>query len=532
MRLVNSVAAKLIALIVGSLVLFFGCVTLIALRSQSQTTRRILTLNGAQLADLVAGATRDAMLRNDRGQIVATISTLARQREIERIRVLDKEGRIAHSSQPGEVGQVLDMQAEQCVTCHGQAEPPKALTAAEMVRETSHDAKPVLGITQVIRNEQECSGGSCHVHPGGQELLGVLDITMQLQPYEEARRASRWRMAIAFILGILLASTVVAFATRSLVHQPVKALIGGAEALAGGDLSVRVPETRRDELGRLARTFNHMARDLEVAHSELVEWGQTLEQRVFQKTAELERAQQQIIQVEKMASLGRLAAVVAHEINNPLSSVVTYAKVLLRRIQGQSEAQTEATKDNVRHLDSIVSEASRCGGIVSQLLSFARQREGEFAPVNLNTIVDKALFLVHHKLELASVEAVCEPSPENPVVEADAAQIQQALMALLINASEAMEQGGRVTVRTRPAEGGAVLEVEDTGPGMAPDVAAHAFEPFFTTKSGGHGVGLGLSVVFSIVKTHGGKIDLVTEPGHGCRFTIFLPSHPPEEQRS
>jgi len=211
---------------------------------------------------------------------------------------------------------------------------------------------------------------------------------------------------------------------------------------------------------------------------------------------------------------------------------VTYAKVLVRRMQGQGQGQapSEPAKDNLRYLDSIVSEASRCGGIVSQLLSFARQRAGEFAPTNLNTVAEKALFLVHHKLELASVDVITELCAEAPVVEADAGQVQQALMALLINACEAMEPGGRVTVRTRRGEGGAVLEIEDTGAGMASDVAAHAFEPFFTTKTGGPGVGLGLSVVFSIVKAHGGRIDLVTAPGSGCRFTIFLPSQPPEER--
>jgi two-component system, NtrC family, sensor kinase len=525
MRILESVAGKVGMLVVASLVGFFGLATWYNLRVQEQASTHLLVLNGAQLADVVARSIREAMLRNDRAAIDSAIATLSGQREIERIRIIDKEGKVAYSSAKTEVGTVIDTRQEQCVTCHIQPTPPTSLSTAQMVRRTSLSGHRVLGITHIISNAPDCAEAPCHVHPTTQRLLGVLDVALRLDPYEEARKRNAIQLLVASLLGILLASVVSVVAVRRMVHTPVRAMIKSARALAHGDHSVRVPELTRDELGVLAHTFNLMSRDLEKAHSELLEWAQTLENRVEQKTDELERAQEQILQVEKLASLGRLAAVVAHEINNPLSSVVTYAKILLRRI-GVREASPEGDQ-NAQYLESIASEASRCGEIVAQLLSFARHRGGEFTPVLLSSVVEKSVFLVNHKLEMANVEVVQELT-DLPSLKADAGQLQQALMALLINACEAMDKGGTITLRTKTWDKGQVLEVEDTGPGMPPDVADKAFEPFFTTKSATSGVGLGLSVVYGIVRRHGGTIDLKTAPGKGCRFTIRLPDTPPD----
>jgi two-component system NtrC family sensor kinase len=525
MRILESVAVKVTLLVVASLVVFFGLATWYKLRVQEQASTRLLVLNGAQLADVVARATREAMLRNDQQAIDATIATLSGQREIERIRIIDKEGKVAYSSDKSEVGTVLDTKQEQCVTCHVQPSPPTSLSTSQMVRHTTLGGHKVLGITHVIPNAPDCAGAPCHVHTPSQRLLGVLDVALRLEPYEEIAQGNTIRTLLASVLGILLASVVSVIAIRRMVHMPVRAMIKSTKALARGDHSVRVPELTRDELGVLAHTFNLMSRELEKAHSELLEWAQTLENRVEQKTNELERAQEQILQVEKLASLGRLAAVVAHEINNPLSSVVTYAKILLRRM-GSKESSPEGTQ-NAQYLESIASEASRCGEIVAQLLSFARQRGGEFSPVSLASVVEKSVFLVNHKLEMSGVSVVQELA-DLPPLQADAGQLQQALMALLINACEAMEKGGTITLRTRPWDKGQVLEVQDTGSGMAPDVADKAFEPFFTTKSATSGVGLGLSVVYGIVRRHGGTINLKTAAGKGCCFTITLPETPPE----
>ncbi len=526
MTMRRSIAAKLTVIITAALVLTFGTATVLNLKLQERGAMQIVRLNGAQVADLVAAATRDGMLHNDRARIQETIETLARQRDIERIRIIRRGGVIAYSTEPKEIGERIDQKEERCLACHSRQDLPSTLPKALRSRIIHRGPERILGITQTIANEPDCASASCHVHDPTEHLLGVLDVNLSLGPYDAVRRESATEMLLASLLGIVLVVGVTVVAVHRMVHVPVRKLIKETRRLAAGDLSARVPEVTRDEMGVLARTFNRMARDLEAARAELLEWGRTLEARVREKTQELERARDQILQVEKMASLGKLAAVVAHEINNPLSSVVTYAKILVRRLRNHE--LTDECRENLEYLESIASEATRCGEIVSQLLSFARRRGGEFGPTNVNDVVEKALFLVHHKLELSNVRVVKELAPQLPAITADASQIQQALMALLINACQAMdEDGGQVRITTRAADAGIEMVVADTGPGMEPDVARHAFEPFFTTKEQGGGVGLGLSVVYGIVERHGGRIDLKTAPGEGCRFTLWFPPSPP-----
>jgi len=530
----NTVAGKLTLLIAATLVVFFGLATWLDLIIQERAGLRILRLNGAQLGDMVVAAARDAMLHNDREQIQKTITAMAEQREVERIRVVVKGGQIAYSTEPDEVGRVLDTREEQCLGCHQRARPPETLPEEDRTRIVDRPGGRVLGITQVIRNEPDCSNAACHAHSPDESLLGVLDINLRLEPYDEARRRSAVDLLLASLVGILAVLGITVAGVQRMVHRPVQGLIRETDKLGHGDLSARVPEGRHDELGTLAETFNRMAHDLEAAHTELLGWTQSLEQRVEEKTSELERAQEKIVQVERMASLGRLAAVVAHEINNPLSSVVTYAKILVRRLQ--SKELDDECRENLEYLESIASEASRCGEIVAQLLSFARRGGGEFTAVDINQVVDRAVFLTKHTLELAEVSCELELEEDMPTVRADPGQIQQALMALLINAGEAVEKGGRVQVTTTTCVEGVEIAVEDDGPGMDPDVARRVFEPFFTTKDGSSGVGLGLAVVYGIVERHGGKVELTTAPGKGCRFAVVLPIDGPgsdnEERRA
>ncbi len=524
----KSVAGKLALLLTVTLVVIFGVSAGHNLRIQDRSATQISLLNATQLADVLVGSTREAMLRNDREAIQATMDTLAGQRDIERIRFIKKRGQIAFSTDRSEIGTTLEMRTEQCIACHQKVQPPEVLPTQDRARIIVRNGHRFLGVTQTIRNETDCSNSGCHVHQPEDRLLGVIDINLDLGPADEAHQESANELLISSLLGILGVVVITLWSVRRMVHRPVRKLIKETQKLADGDLGARVPEISHDELGILAKTFNSMAMDLETARGELIEWGQTLETRVEEKTSELDRAQDQIVQVDRMASLGKLAAVVAHEINNPLASVVTYAKIIIRRLKRQGDLTDECT-ENLEYLESIASEASRCGEIVSQLLAFARRKGGEFSPANINHIIEKALFLINHQLEINGVETKTDLQPDIPSVIADQAQIQQALMALLINATQVLGQGELITLTSRSVDQGVEITVADNGPGMSADVARHAFEPFFTTKEQGDGVGLGLSVVYGIVERHGGHIDLETAPDDGCRFTLFLPHEPPQQ---
>ena len=528
-----TVSGKMTAITTALLTAIFVATTIVNLILQERASTGIVHKNGVQLAETAAAVLRNSMLENDRDKIQETLDNFGAQRNIERIRIFNKQGLIAYSTRHEEIGALLDTTQAQCLVCHGRVILPNTLPPDERAQTITLDGQRMLAVTHALLNETSCATAECHFHADDGPLLGIMDVYLNLEPFQAARRTTAWGMGVAALAGILLAVVVVYLAGREIVFRRVRTLIDQTRRLAAGDLTVRVAEGAQDEIGTLHRTFNQLALDLQAARNELLEWGRTLEQRVQEKTDELVRAQDQMLQVEKMASLGKLAAVVAHEINNPLASVVTYAKTMVRKMNRQPEL-SEGCRENLTYIQAISDEATRCGKIVSQLLAFARRGNETLAPMNINEVVENALFLVNHQLELNGVEAVRRLDPSVPSIVADQNQVQQFLMALIINAAQAMPQGGELTVATAPAEGGITVEVTDNGPGMEPRVAKHAFEPFYTTKSAGGGVGLGLSVVYGIVKRHGGRIDLDTAPGKGCRFSIFLPhdSGAPEEETS
>jgi two-component system NtrC family sensor kinase len=522
-----SVAAKMTLITSLLLAVVFLVTTFFNVKVQEKSTIGIVRGNGLELAETAVAVLHESMLVNARDKIQDTIDDFAAHRDVDRIRIYTRGGQIAYSTDHEEIGKRLDVRESQCLICHKQSPPPPMLPPQERARVVNVDGQQKMAVSHVLLNRPSCSTTDCHTDEKPGALLGVLDIDLDLEEFHKARSRNAMGMGFAGLVGVILGVVVIYLTGRGIVYRRVERLIKQTRKLAAGDLTVRIDDESSDEIGTLDRSFNTLALDLKQARSELLEWGKTLEQRVESKTDELVRARDQMVQVEKMASLGKLAAVVAHEINNPLASVVTYAKILVRRLN-----KTELDEDgrqNLEYLESISSEASRCGEIVAQLLTFAHRGSGSLVSTDVNEMVEKALFLVNHQFELNAVEPVRHLDAGVPKIIADQNKIQQLLMALFINAAQAMYDGGKLEVTTRPSEGGVEIEVADNGPGMEPEVARHAFEPFYSTKSEQGGVGLGLSVVYGIVKGHSGDINLVTVPGEGCRFTIFLPEKPGSE---
>jgi two-component system NtrC family sensor kinase len=232
--------------------------------------------------------------------------------------------------------------------------------------------------------------------------------------------------------------------------------------------------------------------------------------------------------MEKMASLGKLSASIAHEINNPLFGILTYAKLSLREL-GPDGLKPEQIPNFEKYLSIIKEESSRCGDIVKNLLDFARQTGGEFTRQHLNHIVDQTLTLLAHHFQMAKIELITDFFEGDDELNCDPKQIQQALIAPCINAVEAMSEGGKLTLKTRGDESTVSIHVIDTGCGIPSEVIPHIFEPFFTTKEGKQGdsgLGLGLSVVYGIVRRHEGTIDVESSIGRGTTLTITLPREP------
>jgi two-component system NtrC family sensor kinase len=262
-----------------------------------------------------------------------------------------------------------------------------------------------------------------------------------------------------------------------------------------------------------------MERSLASANAERDQLLENLERQVQERTAALERAQAQLIQTEKLSSLGKLSASIAHEINNPLAGILTTAKLLIRTLDGETDARTPFM---IKHLRLVQRETERCTAIVRNLLGFARERPLTLGDIDVNAALEEALFLASNQISLQNIVLQRELAPL-PVVRADFGQIRQALANLVLNACDAMAHGGTLFVRSAsdPVNGMVEITIRDTGHGMPPEVLSKVLDPFFTTKE--KGTGLGLSVVYGVVERHGGRLAIDSAVGEGTAVTIRLP---------
>jgi two-component system NtrC family sensor kinase len=307
---------------------------------------------------------------------------------------------------------------------------------------------------------------------------------------------------------------------RAEVVEPVAALVEGTRRIARDDLDVEIRVRSEGELGLLARSFNEMIRALRVLEGELGAALHGLEAQVEARTVELREAHEQLVRTEKLSSLGKLSASIAHEINNPLAGILTFAKLVSRTLaEGPPDDARRAALQ--RNLALIERETQRCSTIVKNLLDFARERPMQPRSLDPRAPLDEALSLVENQLKTHGI-AIERELAAVPEVVADFGQLRQAFVNIAFNACEAMGDAGRLRVATRPIGDAVEVVIEDTGPGIPPERLSKIFDPFFTTKE--KGTGLGLSVVYGIVERHGGTIAVDSEVGRGTAFTIRLPT--------
>lgn len=325
----------------------------------------------------------------------------------------------------------------------------------------------------------------------GDEVVGILYVGAQQSSFQELLDSFRDQVFLIAGATVLLA-VFIAFPVSWPISRPLSSLASATRQVASGDWSVRVPIEGYYEMQSLAQSFNTMVETLK-------------------------ETQEQLLQKEKLASVGQLAAGVAHEINNPLGSVLLYADILRKETPGDNAQQRE-------DLDMIVREATRCKAIVNDLLNFSRQNQVLAQETDLNLLLQELAEETSKQHLFEQIQIVTELDPHLPCIQADPLQIRQVFLNLMSNAAEAMPDGGKLFLRTSagPAAGTVTAEVEDTGVGISEENMRKLFTPFFTTKPIGKGTGLGLAIIYGIVKMHRGQIGVQSKVGKGTKFTLTL----------
>jgi two-component system NtrC family sensor kinase len=298
----------------------------------------------------------------------------------------------------------------------------------------------------------------------------------------------------------------------------VKDIVKGMRKVANGDLNYKIDEEAKDEMGYLIHSYNKMASDLTDANKKIHELIENLEEKVQKKTKELMDIQSHFMESEKLASIGRLAASVAHELNNPLGSILLYNNLTLEDIKEENE-----TKENIR---KSIQETLRARDIIKGLLEFARPKNLEIKLTDINEIVNKTLdLLTSNKALFSNIILNTDLYSGSLPSLVDSSQIQQVITNLMINALEAVKEKGSISVKTRLSEDGKMIliSISDTGCGIPEENIKKLFEPFFSTKADKGGTGLGLAVSYSILTRHKGKIEVQSQAGKGSTFTAKLP---------
>jgi two-component system, NtrC family, sensor kinase len=526
MKIVNQLGFRLFLGITSIMLVSTAIFVTIIVDWQTQQYVDSATSFASDMSDVIARSTRYSMMLNRQEDIYQTIKTVGSEPRIEGIRIYNKKGVVTYSTIESEVNKNVDMSAEACTGCHSNGRPtPKDTTTLTRIF-TSPKGYRVMGIITPIRNDNTCSTASCHAHESSQTVLGILDVMIPLKDVDRHIAAVRnTQIFSALILVVALIGFVLTF-VRKTVSVPVHKLALGTQEIVKGNLQHHIDITTRDEIGDLAHSFNQMTDELKRAHEELTTWGKNLEQRVAQKTDELRRAQAHMVHVEKMVSLGTLAATVAHELNNPLEGVLTYAKLIRKKLQ-RSTPSTEEAQEMISELTMIADETTRCGNIVKNLLLFSREKVGTFNDTDLRTIIEQSIKLIGHHFKMHNIQLEVELGEQPVIVYCDAHQIEEALLAMEINAVESMPNSGtfRITIRDLPYLKAVEICIRDTGMGIKEEDLPHIFEPFYTTKKDGKGTGLGLSVVYGIIERHSGNISVESTAAGGTTFTILIPKH-------
>jgi two-component system NtrC family sensor kinase len=530
-RFRSSIYGRVIFIITGSLIVVFVLFNIIFRSIYMDFYNRTLSRNGDNISSIIEGSLYYSMLENDKAMLQRTMDVIGTMSGIDEVNFYNDQNRLVYSSV--QVEEECHCNPD-CISCHPDmtsrfSSTEKSYMVVGDVPECGIHQQVAgirhLLIRQPILNEPSCYTAACHSHDANDKVLGSLLVSMPLNDLDAFSVESSTDFMLLALLIITVLVTFLVIFTRKRIKDPLNSIVKASEAVSSGNTSIRleIQPNLLDDMRLVSVAFNNMLDNMDAATNELQNWSQQLEYKVQKKSEELSEAQNELIHVERIASLGKLSSSVAHEINNPLSGILVYNKLIYKQLN--SAEFNHPKKDSIlKNLKLIETETKRCGDIVRGLLDFSRKDREDFEPVNLHHILDETYRLMIHSIKIADISFKTDFSAVNDRVICSPNQIKQACVALVVNATEAVHEQGEIVIRTtNPDKEHVTIMVTDNGTGISKENLPHIFEPFFSTKRDTSGIGLGLSIVHGIVENHKGRIEVKSEPGQGTSIEIVLP---------
>jgi len=531
LKLQSSIYGRVVFIIIILSVILFVSFGIIFRSVNEEYMKSIIRQRGTNAALLVRSALYHSMLENNRSALQNTLDIINKMSGIDEVNLYDSKENLAYSSFSANSAGHSN---PNCIACHSSIKsmlPEKddyskvIPVNSECEMNTNDNSHRHLLINSPIVNERSCFTSSCHAHPETEKVLGSLVIKIPLVDLDATLAKSSNDFYVLATLSTILLLGVLIFFTGKNIKNPLNALIKASDAVSKGDRNTRleIKPNQLDDMRMVSVAFNDMLDKLQDANNELQNWSQQLEYKVRIKSEELGQAQNELINIERIASLGKLSLSVAHEINNPLSGILIYTKLLQKQLINQ-DLEPGKKESVLKHLKMIENETKRCGDIVKGLLDFSRKDQNNFEDKHLHEVLHETADLMHHSFMISRIAFFTDFSAVNDMVYCSPNQIKQACIAVLVNASEAVSENGEIVFKTiNPDEDHIIIEITDNGSGIAADDIPHIFEPFFSTKHNTRGTGLGLSIVHGIVQSHDGKTEVRSDVGKGTTISIILP---------
>jgi two-component system NtrC family sensor kinase len=531
LRFRSSIYSRVVYIITLSSVILFVSFGVIFRSVYEQNLNTVIRQNGNNVGSIVEGSLYHSMLENNKSTLQGTLDLINTMSGIDEVNMYNDRDSLVYSSFSSDT---ISHSNPNCISCHANIRemfPPQEKSyriiniKSECSMNNNDNSHRHLLIRSPILNEKSCYTSSCHAHAETDKVLGSLIIKMPLYDLDRTVEKSSSKFFILATIITLLLVTILIIFTRKKIKDPLNQIIKASIAVANGNKNTRlqIKPDELDDMRMVSQAFNDMLDNLQSATEELQNWSQQLEYKVQKKSEELGAAQNELIHIERIASLGKLSSSVAHELNNPLSGILVYTKLIHKQLSNPD--LDSAKKDSVlRHLKLIENETKRCGEIVKGLLDFSRKEQEDFESKHVHKVLYETFELMTHPIKIANISFQTDFRAKSDLIFCSPNQIKQACIAIIVNASEAVLENGEIIISTANPDNESIrIDITDNGIGIPEDDMPHIFEPFFSTKQDTSGIGLGLAIVHGIIKSHNGRIEVKSELGKGTTMSITLP---------